>query len=146
MAEFIKLEGALSWVKTDQDNPEPPFGDEKAGKWSVNIHPNAEGLELVRELQAQGIKNKVKKDDDGWYTKFSRPCEIWKEDKLTKEKKLVKKLEAPKLTGATSAREIGNGSLGTLTLDIYEHGTPGGGKAKAARLYAVDITRLTPRA
>lgn len=140
MAELVKIEGALSWVKVDPSNPEPPFGEEKSGKWSCCIHPKPEGVELIRDLQAVGLKNVVKKDENGYYTKFSRPC-----FKFNKEGVKTKDFGSPKLTGA-EPKEIGNGSLGTLTLEVYEHPTPGGGKAKAARLVAVDITRLTPRA
>lgn len=139
MAEFVKIEGALSWVKVDPNNPEPPFGSEKAGKWSSCVHPKPEGIELIRDLQAMGLKNIVKKDENGYYTKFSRPVARYNKDGVK-----TKDLDPPKLTGA-EPKEIGNGSLGTLTLEVYEHATPGGGKAKAARLYAVDITRLTPR-
>lgn len=140
MSEFITIEGALSWVKVDPNNPEPPFGNEKAGKWSSCIHPaNRDDLDLIRDLQSQGLKNVIKKDENGYYTKFSRPVARYKGDEL------VKKFEPPKLTGALP-QEIGNGSLGKLTLEIYEHATPGGvKKAKAARLHAVEITRLTPR-
>lgn len=139
MAEFVELEGALSWVKVDPSNPEPPFGNEKSGKWSVVLHPTKEGIETVRDLQAEGLKNVVKKDENGYYVKFSRPVARFNKDGVK-----TKEFDPPKLTGAT-VKEIGNGSLATIKLEVYEHPTPAGGKAKAARLYSVDITRLTPR-
>lgn len=139
MSEFVSLDGALKWVKVDPANPEAPFGDEKAGKWSVVIYPQPEALEMIRDLQAQGLKNVVKKDEDGYNVKFSRPTGRYNKDGV-----LTKNFDPPKITGAMP-KEIGNGSLGSIKLEVYEHGTPTGRKAKAARLLEVNVTRLTPR-
>ena len=39
---------------------------------------------------------------------------------------------------------IGNGSDATMKLEVYSHGTPGGGRAKAARWAALRIDNLIP--
>lgn len=146
MAEYVTIEGALKWCKVDPSNPEPPFGAERSGKWSTVIYPSKDAVEMIRDLQSQGLKNVLKKDEDGYFVKFSRPCEKWKENKATGEFELVNKLTPVKVSGA-EPKEIGNGSLASIKLEVYEHGVPGSStrKAKAARLFAVDITRLTPR-
>jgi len=40
--------------------------------------------------------------------------------------------------------KIGRGSDATVRLEVYQHGTPSGGKAKAARWDSVRIDNLVP--
>lgn len=134
-SDHVYIQGKVSWVK--YVTPDPTYN-----KWSVTIHPNAEGVEAIRELQTQGVKNQWKKDEDGYYISFSRPAE--------------RKLKTGKVIGLTppivlnkegtpmEGVAIGNGSDGTLKLEIYSHGTPSGGKAKAARWEALKIDNLIP--
>jgi hypothetical protein len=131
--ETVYIKGKLSWVKTH-------IPDEW-GKWKCTVHPDAEGLEKIRELQGQGIKNVLKKDDDGYKTSFSRPTQ-----KMIKGKvQGLAPVEVLKKDGTPLVEcLIGNGSDGVVKLEVYEHGTPGGGKAKAARLQAIRVDNLIP--
>jgi hypothetical protein len=124
----------VSWVK--YVTPDPTFN-----KWSVTIHPNAEGVEAIRELQTQGVKNQWKKDEDGYYISFSRPTERKIKGKIIgMTPPVVLNQDGTPMDGVA----IGNGSDGTLKLEIYSHGTPSGGKAKAARWAALKIDNLIP--
>lgn len=133
--EYIKIPGKLSWVKTSNPN--------KWHKWTVTVHPTPDGLELVRNLQADGVKNVLSKDEDGWKVTFSRPT-----SKEIKGK--VVGLVPPEVfqaDGVTPLRDIlvGNGSDGVVKLEVYTHGIPGSDKkAKAARFLSLRIDNLIP--
>lgn len=132
--EYVFIKGKLSWVKVEVPN--------EWGKWTCTVHPNNEGLEKIRELQGEGVKNVLKKDDDGYFTTFSRPTQ-----KIFKGK--VQGLAPPEILqadGKTPLKGIlvGNGSDGVVKLEVYPHGTPGGGRAKAARLLSIKIDNLIP--
>lgn len=129
--EFVK--GKLSWVRVVKP-------DLTYNCWSATIHPDAESLDKIREWQADGLKNQIKKDEDGWYTKFR--CDVSKQRKdgstWTFEPPKVVDQDGRPMDGSI----IGNGSDGVLKLEVYEHPTPGGGKAIAARLVGVKIDAL----
>jgi hypothetical protein len=130
--ETVYVQGKLSWAKRLF------YPDDRYQKYSVQIHPNSESLEKIRDLQTKGLKNILKKDDDGYYTQFSRPT-------VRKYGSVVKTFEAPIVVdkdGQPIGDVIGNGSDATLKLEVYEHGTPGGGKAVAARLVSVRVDNL----
>lgn len=131
--EYIYIQGKVSWFRPKVPN--------KWNKWSVQIHPNQKGLEVIRDLQAQGIKNQLKKDDDGYFTTFSRP--------VTKETAAGRILsftpvEVFDRDGNPFDGNVGNGSDATLKLEVYSHNTPGGGKAKAVRWQSARIDNLVP--
>lgn len=131
--EYIYIQGKVSWFRPKVPN--------KWNKWSVQIHPNAKGLEVLRDLQAQGMKNQLKKDDDGYYTTFSRP--------VTKETSggRILSFTPPEVfdkDGVPFDGMVGNGSDATLKIEVYSHNTPGGGKAKAARWQSARIDNLIP--
>ncbi len=132
-SEYIYLQGKVSWFR-----PKIP---DQWNNWSTQLHPNPESLEKIRELQAEGIKNQIKKDDDGYFTRFKRP--------VTKETKTGKILsfapvEVFDADGKPFDGPVGNGSDATLKIEVYEHGTPGGGTAKAARWVSARIDNLVP--
>jgi hypothetical protein len=134
--EYVLISGKLSWVNTNRPN--------KFGKWAVTVHPDSESLEKVRELQAQGMRNVLSKDDDGWKVTFSRPTSITIRDK-------VQGLQPPEVIGPDNVpltgQQIGNGSEGVVKLEVYPHRVPNSDKkAKAARLLAVKVTNLIPYA
>lgn len=134
MTEFVFITGKLSWVKTHTPD--------EWGKWKVTVHPTVESLEKIRELQGEGIKNVLKKDDDGYKCTFSRPTQRMVKGKvigLTPPEVLQADGKTP-LTGV----HVGNGSDGTVKLEVYQHNTPGGGKAKAARLLSIKVDNLIP--
>jgi hypothetical protein len=120
------------------------------GKWKHVLYLDPESLEKVRELQAQGVKNVLKKDEEGYYTTFSRPGQ-----KVYKG--IVKGLAPPEILDGSLPKMadgsyppmrpdvmVGNGSDITTVLEVYEHGTPGGGKAKAARWLSSIVFNLVP--
>lgn len=113
----------------------------KYDKWSVTLYPTKDSLEVIRDLQAQGLKNVMKKDDDGYFIQFSR-----EPTKLIRGK--VVAFSAPKVIDREGkpfdGNKIGWGSDATIRLEVYTHGTPNGGKAKAARWDSVRIDNLVP--
>jgi len=114
--------------------------DDKYNKWNVQLYLNAESLEKLRELQAEGVKNPIKKDDDGYFANFSRPV-----NKLMAGK--VVAFTPPKVVdkdGIPYDKQIGNNSDLTVKCEVYQHKTPTGGKAKAIRLESVRIDNLIP--
>ena len=68
MSEYVYLKGKASWVRADAIN--------ERGKWSMMLHPDNESLEIIRGLQAEGCKNVIGKDDDGYNIRLSRPAEV----------------------------------------------------------------------
>lgn len=68
--EEVYVKGKVKWCK----HLSPDFQFDAAGKWSVVMYVDGAELEKVREYQAQGIKNTLKKDDDGWFITLSRKC------------------------------------------------------------------------
>lgn len=137
--EYIK--GKLSWVRPDKPDP--------WGNYKATIHPDNEGLEKIRELCAEGLKNRIGKDDDGYFVTFRRPTQKMMKGKVVAFTP-VELLDGtqPKLADGSypPLRDVavGNGSDGVIKLQIYEHPTPSGGKAKAARLEAIRIDTLIP--
>lgn len=135
---YETLEGTFYWTKI-VDPEETPFKDKKGNLkwvWKTMFRPNADSLMKIMDLQSKGVKNQLKKDELGYYTNFNRPVKDSKD----------KALQAPrayKADGITPLNDvIGNGSKGRVVLELYEHKTPNGGKAHAARLYSISITDL----
>lgn len=133
--EEVYLQGKGKWARLI--NPDMKF---PPGKWNVVLYPNPDSLEKLRELQGRGLKNKLAKDDDGWYCNLGRP--------VSRMYKGVNKPFTPPVVidkdGAPFNDPVGNGSDLTIKLEVYEHGTPGGGKAVAARLEKVRVDNLVP--
>jgi hypothetical protein len=131
--QIIYIQGKVSWFRAKTVN--------KWNKYSVQIHPNPKDLDVIRDLQGEGLKNVIKKDDDGYYVNFTRP--------VTKEFKSGKivaftPVEVFDKDGNPFDGNVGNGSDATLKIEVYEHETPGGGKAKAARWVSARIDNLVP--
>lgn len=136
--EKMTFQGKAKWAKLLQpDMKFPP------GKWNIQLYPNTESLEKIRELQARGLKNKLSKDDTGWYVNIGRP--------VSKTYKGVVKPFTPPVVvlkkgddAVPFSEPVGNDSDVTLLCEVYEHGTPGGGKAVAMRLEKVRVDNLVP--
>jgi len=130
------VSGKLSWIRLVK----PDLAFEPA--WTVTIHPTPESLEKIRDWQGEGLKNVIKKDEDGYYTRFK--CLVSR----TRKDGTVWTFEAPQVINSEGqpmdGSAIGNGSDGTLKLEVYEHPTPGGGRGIAARLIGVRIESLVP--
>ncbi len=132
-SDDVYLQGKVSWVKHITPN--------QWDKWSLTLHPNTESLEKIRDLQAEGLKNVIKKDEDGYYCSFSRPCtKLMRGAVVGLTPPVVMDKDGNPMDGVA----IGNGSDGTVKLEVYQHATPGGGKAKAARWVSLRIDNLIP--
>lgn len=131
--DFIYIQGKVSWFRAKTTN--------KWNKYSTQIHPVPKDLEVIRDLQAQGLKNTIKKDDDGYFVNFTRPV-----SKEFKNGKVVAftPVDVFDAAGVPFDGHVGNGSDATLKIEVYEHDTPGGGKAKAARWVSARIDNLIP--
>ena len=135
-AEEIYLKGKAKWANRLY------VPDIEYKKWGLVLYPDVASLEIIRDLQAQGVKNVLKKDDDGYYISLGRPTE-----KVIRGK--VVPFSPPVVLdkeGNATTVSIGNGSDVTVKIEAYAHGTPGGGKAKAIRLQSVRIDNLVPYA
>lgn len=126
----IKMKGKAAWVRHKKP-------DEKYNKWSHQFHPDAEALEIIRDLQSKGLKNRLKKNEEGYYTNFGRPS--------VRERRGVKEyLDPPKVLNVDGSEFdgfVGDGSDVEITLEVYDHAVPGGGRGIAARW--VDMTVLS---
>lgn len=132
----LKLTGKLMWCRLVDLN--------KYGKWSLDLYPDNESLEKLRELQADGVKNVIKKDDDGYHVQISRPAQIEFQKGVVQSVTPPRIRDKDKLPLPANVR-IGNGSDGEVTVEVYTHRVPNSEKrAKAMRLYAVDVFNLVP--
>lgn len=138
--EIKKIEGTMDWIKCHPDFPEEYDGKRS---WSVIIHPTKDSLETVRDMQADGIKNVVKRGDapGDYYVKFSRKCE-----KVNKAGKVLEKFEAPKVYMPDGSifdnkKLLGNGCEGYLNVDFYQ-GVTTKGKYQVATLDTVHLTKV----
>lgn len=131
--EFIYLQGKVNWFRPKVPN--------KWNKWSAQIHLDDKGLEIIRDLQSKGLKNQLKKDDDGYFLNVSRPV-----TKETASGKILsfKPVEVFDADGQPYDGNVGNGSDATLKVEVYQHATPGGGQAKAMRWVSARIDNLVP--
>ena len=144
MTEFVYIKGKTKWFKhVTPDVFVGPDGKKKES-WKHTIWPDEESLDAIRKLQAQGLKNVLKIDDDGYYITFSRPT------KLSRKTGDIQ-LDPPLVLlndGKTQYGDmVGNGSDVTTKLEVYQHGIPGSTKkAKAARWLSTRIDNLVPYA
>lgn len=135
-AEEVYFKGKAKWANRLY------VPDIEYKKWGLVLYPDPSSLEVIRDLQAQGVKNVLKKDDDGYYISLGRPTE-----KVIRGK--VVPFSPPVVLGTDgnpTTVPIGNGSDVTVKMEVYSHGTPTGGKAKAMRLQSVRIDNLVPYA
>lgn len=135
----ISVKGKCKWAHVTRLN--------RYDAWSIELWPNPEDLERIRELQAKGLKNTMRKDEDGYYTRFRRDP---KKDIRLRTGEIKTIIFTPPTVSMADGSplpdgvSIGNGSDVTVVLEVYEHGTPGGGKAVAARLEGVRVDNLVP--
>lgn len=121
----LDIRGKIKWHRPDVVN--------QWGKYATVIYPIPEDLEKLRDLQAEGLKNVIKKDEDGYYVSFTRPASKTYGNQ-------VKGFAPPMVfekDGKTPLKaQVGNGSAGVITLEVYSHRVPNGPQgatAKAAR-------------
>jgi hypothetical protein len=111
------------------------------GDWNITFYPEPTALEEIREMQSNGMKNILKKDDNGYYITFKRAQQVKRAGQ--------ERVNTPPVVvgpdGKTPLNNIvGSGSKVTVKLETYTHATPSGGRAVAARLAGVQVHELVP--
>jgi len=127
------LQGKVKWCNTKH------LG--KFNKWGITLYPDAPSLQKVNKLIEEGIKNELKKDEDGYYISFSRPPEIKRKDGY---KSALGPPSVIDKEGHAFDGNIGPGSDVGVKLETYSGPTPGGGRYKAARFSGLKIYNLVP--
>lgn len=134
----VFLEGKTMWFRHQAPNP--------WGKWAHVLYPVPASLEIIRDLQTStegvsGIKNELKKDDDGYFMTFSRPVDITRKDgtKVGLSPPLILDKDNQPYIGA-----VGNGSKVITKLKVRIHPTQSKGKARAVRWEGSRIEELVP--
>lgn len=112
----------------------------KYGTWTIVLYPDAKSIDVLRDLQAEGLKNVMKKDDDGYYMQFKRDPE-----KEINGKKVA--FAAPKVVDIDGkpmdGRTIGWGSDVTARMECYKYGGRNGiARGVALRWDAVKVLNL----
>jgi hypothetical protein len=141
LSDVLFLKGKAKWVTTTKTN--------EWGKWTMVLYPNPESLELIRELQGQGVKNVIKKDEDGYYVRLSRNNEFKFNGKIKgNTPPVVFDGSRPLPDGGYAIVQglVGNGSDVTVKMEVYSHRVPGspGKMAKAMRWESVRVDTLVP--
>jgi len=106
--DIVYLKGTIKWCK--HIRPDPTYD-----KWSVVMYVDGPELDKVREWQALGIKNKVQKDDDGWFITLSRKTSL-------QFKGTIKGLQPPRVVdpqGIPIDKPVGNGSTGVAKCILW---------------------------
>lgn len=134
----VTLKGKGKWISKTMKEWDRPDGT-KDRSWSILFYPDEQSLEEIRDLQMRGLKNRLRKDDDGICISLSRKYEkLIKGKVVTFDPPFIKDLE-----GKDIEQDIGNNSEVEVTLDIYEHSVPGSkNKSVAARYEGVTVTKL----
>ena len=136
---YIDIEGELHWARVDKPETDPWNNT----KWKVTVYPTQEAMPKILDLQAQGCRNTLKKDEKGYSITFSRPVEF-----KNKAGVVVSRLDKPKVfkTDGVTPLEglIGNGSKGVVRIELRSFKTPQGGQGHSARLEAIKVDELSP--
>jgi hypothetical protein len=137
--EYIYLTGKAKWFKHQTPN--------KFGDYSHDIYLNDESLLKVEELKkgkgnVEGIKNSIKRDDDGSYISLRRP-----QSKTIRGK--VVGFTPPEILGRDGLPLhdilIGNGSDITTKCEFYTYKKPfGEGRGSAVRWASTRVDNLVP--
>jgi hypothetical protein len=138
--KYDYLQGKVAWFKHHRLND--------WNKWTHVMYLNPASLEKFRAWQEsdtefQGIKNTLKKDEDGYFVTLSRPCAI-------KRRGREEALAAPQIfesDGKTPWQEglVGNGSDVTTKLEVYDYPIPGNKlRGRAIRWLSSKVDHLVP--
>lgn len=132
MVDFVYFQGKAKWARLVI--PDPEFQ-----KWSIDLYFDEKSLE---EFKALKLKTHLKKDDDGYYARLSRPTQKMMRNQLQsfEPPKIFDKDMKP-LEGVL----IGNGSDVTVKCEVYKY-TPPGSKTRenAIRMASVRVDNLVP--
>lgn len=128
----IFIRGKSKWSRTIV--PDPTYD-----KWSITLYPVSTDMPKIDDLLRKGIRNKLKKDDDGHYMTFSRPLKL--KLRTGQEKPLDPPVVIDK-DGNPFSEPIGDGSDVEVKLETYGGPGPGGkGTYYAARLLGVKVLK-----
>jgi hypothetical protein len=133
MTDYINLRGKTKYFR--------PWMMSQYNKFEHVLYPIPEDVEVIRELQAKGLKNILRKDDEGYNINIARSPEI-------KIRGMSKALPPVVVTyqGQPYTGNVGDGSDVTTTVEVYSHGVPGvpGKKSVAWRWHSTRIDNLVP--
>ena len=137
--DYEYLTGKAKWYRSHAADMK--FGD--VPKWKHVLYLDQASVEKFRELQLEGVKNHLKKDDDGYFVTIGRPTYIKRQDgsKIT--------LDPPSTFDYAGMpmhnTMVGNGSDVTTKIEVYSHKVPGTQKrAKAIRWLSTKVHNLVP--
>lgn len=124
----IYLKGKVKFIHAGELN--------KYNKWSVTLYLDKDGIEKIRELQAEGLRNVIKRDDDGDYISFHRDPS---NPRAHTPPKCID-AEGKPIDGST----IGWNSDVEVSLDVYKSGPKSQYKYVAIRWEGVKVHNLVP--
>lgn len=133
----VTLKGKGKWITKEYKEWDRQDGKPDK-RWSFLFYPDPESLEEIRDLQMRGLKNRLRKDDDGICISFGRPVEKEIKGKIVT-------FNPPKIVDLTGKEydKLGNGSEINLELEVYEHAVPGSkNKSIAARWEGIVATKV----
>lgn len=130
LAESEYVQGKAKWCRIQTPG--------KYDTYYTYLYPTPESLEKIKGWK---LKNHIKKDEDGYFVRFSRPV-----SKLIRGK--VVGFAPPFMVDkhGNPMRDvlIGNGSDITCKLELYSYKTPDGKRENAVRLEGVRVDSLVP--
>lgn len=142
---FYYLKGKCKWFR--------PHKVSDYGKWEHVLYPDTESLEIINNLKkgtdiAEGIKNLIKKDDDGYFVRLTRPASKQMRGKVVG-------FSPPQVLDRDGVPlqnvNIGNGSDVTTKVEVYQYPVPayqGGSSPKrfgtAMRWESTRVDNLVP--
>lgn len=131
MAKYLFFTGIAKWAKLDKP-------DDRYGYYGLDLYLDKGSMELFEE---SGLGLKIHKTDEGDYVRFRRDPDKLFEGMPEKPKKLIfdGKDENGKSVYVPFADRVGNGSLVTIKVEVYE-----GKKGTGHRLEAVAVENLVP--
>src|SRR5258707_6006804 len=119
--EWVYIKGKVRFAMLPPGAPDMGFGGSGAARYKVILYPIPEDVDVIRNLQKEGVKNIEKRDEDGSYFAFSRPTAILAAGKTIG-------LEPPTVVDKdnnTFHGLVGKGSDVTIKLEVYKHKVPG---------------------
>jgi len=145
--EFVYLKGKTKWFRPEKPN--------EWGKRSHVLYPDADSLKILWKLKEStptmsGIKNEIRKDEDGEYISISRPSSKEIKGKIVAFEPPVvldgsmtlPDGSSPPLRGVF----VGNGSDVITKIAVYSYNQPGspGKRGRAIRWESSRVDNLIP--
>src|SRR5690349_12577378 len=134
-SEFVYFKGKTKWFRAE--NPDTMFDPPR---WKHVLYPDEESLKKFRLLQEKGIKNHLKKDDDGYFFNLSRPT-------FYEAKGRPVALNRPKVMNADGSEfvgQVGNGSDVTSKCEVRSYKLKTGKWGCSVRWDSSRIDNLVP--